>query len=142
MESVRVLIVEDEILIAMELEETVGDLGHEVVGLAADKATALALAERGVDVALVDVNLRDGETGVEIGRWMVQEHGAVVIFVTANPDQLGAGVAGAVGVLSKPASRKALAGTLAYAVSRREARRRVVPVSTLPAPPADLHLFS
>jgi DNA-binding response OmpR family regulator len=139
---VRVLIVEDEILIAMELEETVSELGHEVVGLAADKAAALALADQGVDVALVDVNLRDGQTGVEIGQRIAREHGAAVVFVTANPGQLGGGVAGTLGVLPKPASRRALASALAYALSRRAARRQPDAQIPLPAPPADLMLFA
>lgn len=141
MSSVRVLIVEDEILIAMELEETISDMGHEVVGLAADKPTALALAQEGVDVALVDLNLRDGETGVEVGRRIVSEHGAAVVFVTANPLQIRGGVPGAVGVLSKPASRKALAGAVTYALLRREARRNDVPTA-LPAPPAGMEVFA
>lgn len=131
----RVLIVEDEILVAMELEETISDLGHHVVGIAADRQTALALAERGVDVALVDINLRDGETGVDIGRELLGE--AAVVFVTANTDLLADGVPGAIGVLPKPATRDAVAGVVSYADMRRR-----VPPAFLPAPPASLRLFA
>lgn len=63
----RILIVEDQPLIAMTLEDAVIGLGHEIVGVAACKADALPLGEI-ADVALVDVFLLDGPTGSEIGR--------------------------------------------------------------------------
>ena len=62
----RVLIVEDEFLIALDLEATVENMGMEVAGLATNKEQALQLAPL-ADVAFVDVNLSDGATGPEIG---------------------------------------------------------------------------
>ena len=134
----RVLIVEDEILVAMELEETISELGHEVVGIAPDRPTALELARLGVDIALVDINLRDGETGVEIGRRLAGDSGAAVVFVTANDSMVGDGVPGAIGVLPKPVSREAVAGIVSYALTRRLSRAEVA----LPAPPVGLRLFA
>lgn len=131
----RVLIVEDEILVAMEFEETLLELGHDVVGIAADQPSALALAAQGVDVALVDINLRDGETGVNIGRQIAKQ--AAVVFVTANSGLLDDDVPGAIGVLPKPASRHALAGAVSYAGLARQGR----PPIGLPAPPPALRLF-
>lgn len=97
----RVLIVEDEMLVALEIQNVLEDLGYDVVGIAADSRRARDFAERGVDVALVDLNLRDGLTGPDIGKELVDK-GATVLFMTANPAQLGGGVRGAVGVLPKP----------------------------------------
>jgi DNA-binding response OmpR family regulator len=59
----RILVVEDEPLIAMMLEDFLDMLGHEVAGAAdcVDKALA-AIDAGGLDVAILDVNLRDGET--------------------------------------------------------------------------------
>ena len=57
----RVLIVEDELLIALDLQDTLEDDGHEVVGIARDMATALSHAQD-ASVALVDLNLTDGRT--------------------------------------------------------------------------------
>ncbi|MDO8378812.1 response regulator [Phenylobacterium sp.] len=128
----RVLIVEDEILVAMELEETLSELGHTVVGIAPDRRSFEALAGEGVDIALVDLNLRDGETGVEIGRTLANRHGAAVIFLTANPGLLEGGVAGTLGVLPKPASRHAVAAVVDYAARR----------GPLLAPPGELRLFA
>ncbi len=122
----------------MELEETISDLGYDVVGIAPDRPTALELASRGVDVALVDVNLRDGETGVEIGRRLACDGGASVVFVTANASLVSDGVPGALGVMPKPATREAVAGVVSYALMRRLSRDDI----PLPAPPAGLRLFA
>ena len=57
-ERLRILIVEDEMLVAMNIEDMLLDLGHEVAGLASRLAPALALAaEAEVDAAVLDVNL-------------------------------------------------------------------------------------
>jgi CheY-like chemotaxis protein len=58
----RVLVVEDESLVAMLVEDLLRDLGCEVVGPAATAAQAIALARgRSLDFALLDVNLGEGE---------------------------------------------------------------------------------
>ncbi|OWP46488.1 response regulator, partial [Pseudomonas nitroreducens] len=55
--TARILIIEDEALVAMELRFVLEDLGHEVVGTAADAPSARALAaETEVDLALVDIH--------------------------------------------------------------------------------------
>lgn len=115
----RILVVEDEILVALELEAIAHDLGHEVVGIAADTQTALSLAPQ-AEIALVDVNLRDGETGPAIGRRLAQEYGITVVFVTANPAQLGQGVPGALGVVSKPCDERITAQVISFAQAHRQ----------------------
>jgi DNA-binding NarL/FixJ family response regulator len=58
-EPLRVLIVEDEVLLAINLESHLEALGQEIVGLAGDATQALALADvEHPDLALVDINLR------------------------------------------------------------------------------------
>eukprot|EP01013_Petalomonas_cantuscygni_P008572 TRINITY_DN21302_c0_g1_i1.p2 TRINITY_DN21302_c0_g1~~TRINITY_DN21302_c0_g1_i1.p2 ORF type:complete len:134 (-),score=12.72 TRINITY_DN21302_c0_g1_i1:826-1227(-) len=109
----KVLIVEDEIFAALDLQNTIEDLGHEVVGLAADGGAAYHLAEL-AEVAFVDLYLRDGLTGPEIGRRLAGEFGLKVIYLTANPDLVQAGVAGTIGVLSKPHSDRTLEETLTF----------------------------
>ncbi|MGO7419666.1 response regulator, partial [Rhizobium ruizarguesonis] len=94
----RVLIVEDEFLIALDLEATVEGMGMQVAGLANDREQALRLAPL-ADIAFVDVNLADGPTGPEIGRRLAQEHGIAVVFMTGNPEVVADGVKGAVGVV-------------------------------------------
>lgn len=115
----RVLIVEDEILVALELEAVLEDLGHEPIGIAADSLAALRLAEEEPDLALVDLNLRDGPTGAEIGARLARDHGVTVLFMTANPRMLGNGVAGTLGVLSKPYDEATVKAAVDYVIATR-----------------------
>ncbi len=116
----RVLIVEDEIFVASEIEQIVAEMGLDPIGIAADKKGALRLASE-AEIALVDLNLRDGPSGIEIGRILAQTHGASVIFLTANPAQLGAGVPGTIGVVSKPVAERDLRDVVNYAMAKRAA---------------------
>lgn len=122
----RILVVEDEIFVATEIEHVIEEMGHTPIGIASDQHTALALASS-ADVALVDLNLQDGPTGIGIGRILAQTHGVTVLFMTANPSQLGNGVPGTVGVLPKPVTDHELRAALAYAVARRDAAEATPP---------------
>jgi DNA-binding NarL/FixJ family response regulator len=121
--TARILIIEDEALVAMELRFVLEDLGHEVVGTAADAGAARNLArEVDVDLALVDIHLSDGPTGVELGRELGQDMGVTVLFMTANPGMVRDGVAGTIGVLSKPTDEHAVQTAVDYALGRRVGR--------------------
>lgn len=93
------MIVEDEIFVALDLERILIDAGYHVVAIAADRETAL-IAAAGCDFAFVDVNLRDGPTGPSIAETIARDHGVKVVFVTANPSQIGD--ADCLGYIRKP----------------------------------------
>ena len=112
----QIMIVEDEFLIAMELEQIVGNLGFDCIGVADDTASALALVAKKPEIALVDVNLSDGPTGPIIGARLANEFGVKVVFVTANPQQLGDGVEGTLGAVTKPVEIDVLKDVLNYLV--------------------------
>jgi DNA-binding response OmpR family regulator len=131
----RILIVEDEMLVAMELEAILVDLGYVSVGIAPDMTTALDLGTLKPDLALVDLNLRDGLTGPEIGKRLSNQHDATVLFITANPRILGNGVAGTIGVLTKPTDLEVVAAAVEYAL-----RRKIGDVAAIP--PSSLRLFA
>ncbi len=134
--TARILIIEDEALVAMELRFVLEDLGYDVVGSAADARTARNLVkETDVDLALVDIHLSDGPTGVELGRGLANEDGVTVLYVTANPGMLRDGVAGTIGVLSKPTDEQAVQKAVDYALRRRQGQ----PVEY---PPPELQLFA
>lgn len=127
----RVLIVEDEFLIAMDIEDSIMQAEDEadVIGIANRLDDAIALG-RSADVAFVDVNLADGQTGPEIGR-RLSENGVVVIFMTANPEvvvNLGVGA----GVISKPVPQDAVEQCLSYAIAKRAGTHAVTPIGMLP----------
>ncbi|WP_086608305.1 response regulator [Erythrobacter donghaensis] len=117
--SEPILIVEDEFFIAFEMQNILEKNGYAVAGVAADSDGALAKAADGVALALVDLHLRDGLTGPQIGERLANEFGITVLFVTANPLLLGAGIAGTVGVISKPADPNSLLAAVSYALERR-----------------------
>ena len=116
--AASILIVEDEILVALEMQFILEDHGYEIVGIAADLHGALAFADSNITLALVDLNLRDGLTGPEIGKRLAHEHKANVLFVTANPRLLGDGISGTVGVLTKPTDEASLTAAVAFALAR------------------------
>ncbi len=110
-----VLIVEDEALLAEELSFLVREAGLRDVGRAMSSAEAIDLASRLTpDLALVDVHLKDGPTGVETARLIVEDCGAVVLFMTANVKRLPEDFAGACGVIGKPYSEHTVKTALAY----------------------------
>lgn len=112
----RVLIVEDEALLAMDIEAMVEDGGHRVVG----EATSLDEVENmnvtvAPDIAFVDIQLARGSSGLDVcalirRRWA----DAFIIFVTANPKKIPADFAGAHGVIPKPFTRNGLVSALHY----------------------------
>jgi len=119
--TARILIIEDEALVAMELRFVLEDLGYEVLGVAATAKAALDLVrENDVDLALVDIHLSDGPTGINLGRELGQDMGVSVLFMTANPGMVRDGVAGTIGVLSKPTDEHAVQRAVDYALRRRQ----------------------
>ena len=74
MKPLRILVVEDDWLVALDLKHMLERRGREVVGTAADATEALAAALRtSPDLALVDVNFRDGPSGASISAAVVRE---------------------------------------------------------------------
>jgi DNA-binding response OmpR family regulator len=122
----RILIVEDEMLVALELQSILLDLGYEVLGIAPDLATARRYFDEEIDLALVDLNLRDGLTGPQIGGTLGSS-GVTVLFVTANPRLLGEGVAGAIGVITKPTDEDMVRNAVAYALAVRSGQPAKAP---------------
>jgi two-component system, response regulator PdtaR len=136
--SVKVLIVEDEFLVAVNLQAVIEDLGYATVGIAADKPSALSLADDGPDVALVDLNLRDGPTGPEIGA-LLSRMGVSVLYVTANPRMLGDGVPGTLGVMTKPCRTDEMRDGLSYAINHRMGISVPPPPGVTPFGPTSLN---
>lgn len=116
--SAKILIVEDEMLVAMDLEWVLTELGYESVGIVPDLQSARPYFNEPIDLALVDLNLRDGCTGPEIGARLCA-NGVAVVFVTANPGLLGDGVAGAIGVITKPTDEQIVKDAVEYALGSR-----------------------
>ncbi len=113
----KVVIVEDEFLVALQLEDILVDRGYDVVATVPDFASAEAVS-KAPHVALVDLNLRDGPTGPLIARMLCERYNTLIIYVTANSVQIGTPVRTAVGVIHKPFSRETIEGAVAYALDK------------------------
>lgn len=85
----RVMIIEDEPIIAMDIETIVRDLGHEVTGVAVtrDEAVALAMEDR-PGLVLADIQLADDSSGIDAVKDILAEFNVPVIFITAFPERL------------------------------------------------------
>lgn len=103
MRPLDVMIVEDEGILAMDLEYMLEIAGHRVAGWATcfDEAQQLSTQIQ-PDLVLVDVHLTDGITGLEVAALMRRAGRAAVVFMTANPRLIPSDFLGAVGVIAKP----------------------------------------
>ena len=111
-----ILIVEDEFLVALDLEELVLQAGFRVVGIVSDVKGANAVIDPPA-AAFVDLNLRDGATGGTIAKDMSDRFGTRIIFVTANPGKIGELPDTLVGLLPKPFSPRVIESSLNYIFS-------------------------
>lgn len=130
-EPLKVLIVEDEALLAMELESLIEEAGHSVVGWAvsSDEAKAMVGTSK-ADIAFVDIHLSDGPTGLDVAEHIRRSGQPMVVFMTANPKRIPENFVGAVGVIAKPYTMNGVMSALRYL---QEGVRRPPPVSVLPA---------
>lgn len=84
-----VLIIEDEPLIALDLEHLVQDLGHRVTALAATRSEAVAaVARERPGLVLADIQLADGSSGIDAVNDIQNSIDVPVIFITAFPERL------------------------------------------------------
>ena len=84
----RVLIVEDELITARDLAETIGECGHDVVGIASSHDAALRAAEEHApDLVFVDISIRGDKDGITLARNLREESAARIIFLTALNDR-------------------------------------------------------
>ena len=132
----RILIVEDEALIAMVLADSLEDGGHEVVGPAATMAEALALCEAAPpELAVLDVNLGDGSNGVDVARALLERWGVPSIFASAQMMEARQARDIALGQIRKPYGTETVLRSLEVA---REVMRGGKPVTV----PAGFELFA
>jgi DNA-binding response OmpR family regulator len=129
----RIVIVEDEALLAMTMEDSLIEAGHEVLGVADDLASAVALAARtDPELALVDVQLLRGSSGIDVAAHL-NGRGIPCLFVTGNcPADHGR--AFALGCLHKPSDERSLLAAVASAGA-------LIGGEPPPALPPGMHLY-
>lgn len=114
--TMDVLIVEDEMLLAMDIEAMVEDSGHHVLAEAASLQEVEALpADLNPQLAFVDIHLAQGSNGLDVCQY-IREHWpqSLIVFVTANVSKIPADFSGAHGVIAKPFSHAGVVNAIKY----------------------------
>jgi CheY-like chemotaxis protein len=121
------LVVEDEAIVRADLNQTLSDLGYDVVASTSsgELAVALALASE-PDAVLMDITLRGGMDGVDASKKIRQSADVPVIFMTAHSDartMLRVKETAHAGYLQKPFEDRLLAETVEKVLSKRDPKR-------------------
>jgi CheY-like chemotaxis protein len=116
--SVRVLVIEDEAVIALDVADIVRNAGHEVVGIAATEKAAVELAKKhSPHLVLADIQLRGSDSGISAVKEILQAMTVPVIFVTGYPERLLTGTRlEPAFVISKPFDPDLLRAAIAQAL--------------------------
>jgi CheY-like chemotaxis protein len=123
---VRILIVEDNAILAFEMDGILTSAGYQVIGLAWNETTALEMAPKlKPELALVDLHLAQGTSGAVVARSLREQYGIPAFFVSASPDECrrAAKDAQVIGCLTKPFTPQGLLAAVAVAqaiISDRE----------------------
>jgi DNA-binding response OmpR family regulator len=131
-EPLKIYIVEDEILIAMDMEATLESAGYSVLGIADSlEAVKKSSVVFDADVVLLDYNLSTDFTGMDVCKYLRgQKSDQVIIFVSANSRLITLTDVDGDGVVDKPVSNRILMQILRYV---EEGIKRPPPVSIAPA---------
>ena len=128
----RILVVEDEMVISLEIAATLRRLGYEVVGHAITGTDAVRLAdEADPDLILMDIRLKGEMDGIEAASRIRENNDRPVIFLTAHSDEVTLERAIAVspsGYLIKPFKDRELYSSIELALHKHDIRERLRPV--------------
>ena len=113
-----VLIIEDEPIIAMDIETIVRDLGHNVTGVAVTRDEAVAMARQSPPgLVLADIQLADDSSGIDAVKDILAEFSVPVIFITAFPERLLTGTRPEpTFLITKPFQRSTVKAAIAQAL--------------------------
>lgn len=124
----KVLIVEDESIVAMEIASYVTTLGFDVVGVVSNAEDAYRLATgKGPDIILMDVNLKGDEDGISLAARLKERVDSAIIYITAFNDDASlerAVETDPAAYLTKPFNRKELSASLKIALRRARGEQR------------------
>lgn len=130
-----VLIIEDEPLIALDLETELREMGHDIAGVAATHREAVLLARKtGPGLILADIQLADNSSGLEAVNEVLGEFSVPVIFITAFPQRLLTGEKPEPAYLiSKPFDRTALRAMVSQVLFFEEVSKPASPAAAAPS---------
>ncbi len=124
MDKKNILIVEDETIIALNLKETLIELGYKVCGISPNRCKTLALFEKGIkpDLILMDIYLKGPTTGIELAKELKKTMPFIpVVYLTANSEVKtikDASQSFPYGYILKPYKKQSLQATIEIALSK------------------------
>jgi DNA-binding response OmpR family regulator len=131
----KILVVEDDMLIGFMLDAELTEAGHQVIGPARTGEKALSLARATApELALVNIDLKDGGNGVDLARALLEELNCPSLFVSGNVMEARKAKDAALGFLAKPYSPAAVVASIEVAAKILEGEKPS-------AIPSDLELF-
>ena len=129
MSNVRVLIVEDEVIIMMHIEDCLSGADYSVVGSAHDANTAFdMLKSKEPDIVLLDITLRGKLSGIEIAKVIREKYNIPFVYLTSHADQATLDEAKKTlpyGYVVKPFNEKNLISTIEMALFRHAAEQQI-----------------
>jgi len=121
MSKVKILVVEDELIIAEDIRMMLEDLGYEIIGTAPGYSEAIGLMNKDLpDVVLIDILLAGGKDGIALAETIREKHNLPFIFITSHSDNATVERAKLVhpdGYLVKPFEKKDLFTSIEIAFS-------------------------
>lgn len=125
----KILIVEDESIIALDLQYGLNDLGYEIIGVVDNGQDAIDMAaEHLPDVVLMDIKLKGNISGIEASE-VISELGIAVVYLTANNDAETfnkSNIKGSYGFVSKPYEINKLDKTLKIAIAKSKVESKKI----------------
>jgi DNA-binding response OmpR family regulator len=130
-DMMKILVVEDDFMIADCLEEILQDAGYDVCGIASQVEQAIRIGEeQRPDLAVIDLRLADGRLGTEVGAALSARGTIGILYVSGNPDHPALAQVPADGCIAKPYSPDEVLAALT-AIRRR---MQAAPIVAQPSP--------
>ncbi|CAG5007792.1 Protein-glutamate methylesterase/protein-glutamine glutaminase [Dyadobacter sp. CECT 9275] len=134
MNPLKILIVEDEVITAMDIQETLERADHQVTGIAQSYYEAMESVRRQVpDMALLDIRLQEGEDGIRLAKDITERYDMPIIFLTAHSEHdtfAKAKETAPAAYLLKPFRQKELALQIELAYHHFKLNKAAMPKST------------
>lgn len=130
MQKIKALIVEDEIIIAEDINQILESLNYEVVGIALKYSQAIEyLSTKAIDIVLIDIVLGGSKTGVDLAATINEEFKVPFIFLTSHADAATVKLAKSVhprGYLLKPFTKDDIFATLEIALDDKDCKKDMI----------------
>lgn len=133
--AIKILIVEDEIILAKNLEDTLIEMGYQVVGISDNAMKAIMMFFlHEPDLILMDIHLKGEVDGIQTAEKILEQKAVPIVFLTANQDPATfqrAKIEGAFGYILKPFQEREMQIVIDIAISQFEERKKIARLESM-----------